>query len=1416
MKDKVRRGGGRNQAKTDVITLTGGKDAACVKQEDDTSFPVKIQGAGVEPFELQVHGFWLVQDAVMALLSRPEVCPRSSLSLALAGTTLHPLAHLQSLKGLKPGSILRLVEEPYTAHSARLHLGRVLELLRASGPQDALREGRSPSILETLTNSHAPDSVLTNGKSLKRSSSNTKTEPANQDAAPPEYLLPGSQERPLMALLPNSSHSEVASYVRDMSLSCWNPPPGHRKLQGDFMYITVVTMEGRRCDITSCPKGFYLNRSTEEVFDPRSAQSSPVCHCFTDLLCHISPTFKQTFITLKNRPQLPPEEVMPTPYHTLSWLGPPCASRTHKNTFSRLAVDNLAATQAPDWNEELQAARDLPQGTLEERVLRDKTLLQVNNAFVRAVTQGAETVIDGFVEPVNGNPEDPAFLWGGLFMSQGAASAVFGGERGRRAAQRLELKGVQAYSDLDSGLQGLHTLPTAVVDYRGVRLSAQGLAPGLENSEQDQATPPASRGLLYGVNAGPQESPHRRRLLELLAHAAKAFSLQKNVVIAPKGHQVPLFTSVDAQGLLGADGRFYVLDVFRTFPADANYCLEVQAEGGTDTGVEEETKSSEEEADNISCVKEEGWEQNFHLDSGLAKIFPHSLCRLRPELMQAFIQHKHSQFTQCVREKLEESGGFEEGATACDSRGTDAVRSACKVVGSVSNIIFEMRFNPNIFSPGVSFPESEKASITLQKRLLREAAAFIIRKQIPAFMEDCLQSSEVPMDGVSLKQALHQKGINLRYLGNVIKAISQSEHKECLRHITRLAIGEIVVRSTRRVFNSFLQGVDVPSLSAAVSHFLCCLLVPHFSPMAVGEETKKKSRRRGRGAGAPESTPWSTLTGAELWNLLCQDAVETYNISDSLGSGSNHLVEHYGLQKLSLLREFCLKTGVQLRLRDYLLDNQSKAPIGPDDILNIFPVVKHVNMPMVDASKAYRAAQNSIQKGFLDQAHEHLKEAAYLFGRVYDDLHPEACYCLSLLAKVSYLQGKTAEARSVQLKAVVVSERVLGFDHPNTIQQYTLLAVYMYAGGETALAQKCLLRARLLMLTVHGEDHPYTATLDSCLGLVLTEDQAGQFLKNALRLNASFFGPTDLHIALNQHLLAQWMCTKGDYRCAMTHEKEALSAFTSLFGEDHPQTRCSTEFLRTITQQAVRVERSLRQAGADCTEHAIECLTPTSDTILEQMCLVTGIKKITHSDRLQEFKQRLLERMVAETKEEANKVSKEPVASENGAEKSSDQETGCGKETGDGGSPAEEHSNDNQTDQPAEETSPESPVIVAANAHVEPEEQKPQGEKTETEGVDSAQSDSVATDAMNGEAEVREETNAQNEVKSSTETGSDEVNGEINGALDTTADPSNLKNKEALADVVSKATTGNVTGDKDTEVNGVAENNITANGIAEE
>lgn len=135
----------------------------------------------------------------------------------------------------------------------------------------------------------------------------------------------------------------------------------------------------------------------------------------------------------------------------------------------------------------------------------------------------------------------------------------------------------------------------------------------------------------YSVRVGrwaPGVPPHRRHLLELLAQAAKGLSLQGHAVVGPNGHQVPLFTALDAQGLLGADGRFYLLDLFRSLPADANYCPDGVRERG-----EEEWSG------------DEGWPEQYQSTSGLPRKFPHGLCRLRSELLQAFIQDKSVLYT---------------------------------------------------------------------------------------------------------------------------------------------------------------------------------------------------------------------------------------------------------------------------------------------------------------------------------------------------------------------------------------------------------------------------------------------------------------------------------------------------------------------------------------------------------------------------------------------------------------------------------------------------------------------------------------------------------------------------------------------------------------------------------------------------
>jgi hypothetical protein len=42
-----------------------------------------------------------------------------------------------------------------------------------------------------------------------------------------------------------------------------------------------------------------------------------------------------------------------------------------------------------DWNEEYQACKELPSGTVQERIIRDRAVLKVHNDFVDAATRGA-------------------------------------------------------------------------------------------------------------------------------------------------------------------------------------------------------------------------------------------------------------------------------------------------------------------------------------------------------------------------------------------------------------------------------------------------------------------------------------------------------------------------------------------------------------------------------------------------------------------------------------------------------------------------------------------------------------------------------------------------------------------------------------------------------------------------------------------------------------------------------------------------------------------------------------------------------------------------------------------------------------------------------------------------------------------
>lgn len=1263
----------------------------------DTGFTVKIQAPGTEPFDLQVSPQEMVQEIHQVLMDREDTCHRTCFSLQLDGNVLDNFAELKSIEGLQEGSLLKVVEEPYTVREARIHVRHIRDLLKSLDPSDAYNgvDCNSLSFLSIFTDGDLGDS----GKRKKKG-----TELEQIDCTPPEHILPGSKDRPLVPLQPQNKDWKPMQCLKVLTMSGWNPPPGNRKMHGDLMYLYIVTVEERHVSVTASTRGFYLNQSTTYTFNPKPANPSFLSHSLVELLSQISPAFKKNFTALqKKRVQRHPFERIATPFQVYSWTAPQVdhamdCVRAEDAYTSRLGYEEHIPGQTRDWNEELQTTRELPRKNLPERLLRERAIFKVHSDFAAAATRGAMAVIDGNVMAINPGEETrmQMFIWNNIFFSLGFDVRdhyrELGGDAAAHAAPTNDLNGVRAYGAVD--VEGLYTLGTVVVDYRGYRVTAQSIIPGILEREQEQS-------VIYGsIDFGKTVVSHSK-YLELLEKTSRPLKVQRHSVLNEKNETVELCSSVECKGIIGNDGRHYILDLLRTFPPDLNFlpvdgeelppesqrqgfprqhrhrlaCLrqelieafvehryllfmkmaalqlmqqKANKDAKTDTPAITETAETPTEsntdttqtqtqttASDSSSATEVSTDSTSQTDTSAASqaatdaeensMKPATNGPLEPAATQngeckSPLEGKELEETipgLAQAKELAETLVAEDGS-CIDPKSREVVLNACKAVGSISNTSFDIRFNPDIFSPGVHFPDDSADDVQKQKQLLKDAAAFLVSCQIPSLVKDCLDHSALPMDGATLTEALRQRGINIRYLGTVLEFVDKTPAKAQLEHFYRIGISELITRCAKHIFKTYLQGVELSALSAAVSHFLNCFLssfpdaVAHLPPDELVSRRKSR-KRRNRVPGGGDNTAWASLTPSELWKNIASEAQSYYHFTIQCES-VDHVVEKYGLQKTTLLREISIKTGIQILIKEYNFDSRHKPAFTEEDILNIFPVVKHVNPKASDAFHFFQSGQAKVQQGFLKEGCELINEALNLFNNVYGAMHVEICACLRLLARLNYIMGDHPEALSNQQKAVLMSERVLGIEHPNTIQEYMHLALYCFANGQLSTALKLLYRARYLMLLVCGEDHPEMALLDSNIGLVLhgvmEYDLSLRFLENALTINTKYHGPRSLKVALSHHLVARVYESKAEFRSALQHEKEGYTIYKNQMGEAHEKTRESSEYLKYLTQQAVALQRTMNEIyknGSNASITPLKFTAPSMASVLEQLNIINGI-----------------------------------------------------------------------------------------------------------------------------------------------------------------------------------------------------------------
>ena len=75
-------------------------------------------------------------------------------------------------------------------------------------------------------------------------------------------------------------------------------------------------------------------------------------------------------------------------------------------------------------------------------------------------------------------------------------------------------------------------------------------------------------------------------------------------------------------------------------------------------------------------------------------------------------------------------------------------------------------------------------------------------------------------------------------------------------------------------------------------------------------------------------------------------------------------------------------------MREYSYEVKNRNTFFEEDIINVFPVVKHINPRASDAFHFYTTGQQKIQQGFLKEGYELISEALNLLNNVYGAMHP--------------------------------------------------------------------------------------------------------------------------------------------------------------------------------------------------------------------------------------------------------------------------------------------------------------------------------------------------------------------------------------------------------------------------------------------
>lgn len=1068
-----------------------------------------------------------------------------------------PLSDIQSL-GSNPK--LHLVQDPYTEKEARIHLIRIRELIGAAGDRVDISQGVLPglSLFENLSLRSAPPIDTSDQLPIK------------------DYdfrALPS-----LTSLIPEFVAPQPKT-VKSVALSSWNPPPCHLRQRGHLIYIVVTTNEGEQFQITSHVSGFFVNKSSNVKFDPfpRQAPKSYFAHSLLEVLSLISPSFSESFTHLHEynmqRDPLATFQIT-NAVPAIPWVVPspnsaicahvPDAARSQE-TMLLSGVENLDSLR--DWNEEFQSAKELPKETVQDRVFRERLLSKLFADFNDAATKGAVMVARSEVAPLNPTEcrDAQIFVSNNIFFSFGADGVgTFtseGGDEAARVATGKDVAGVRLVNQLD--IDGLFVPATVVVDYLGKRIVGQSIVPGIFKQRE-----PGENQIDYGAVDGKDVVATDDRFAPAFAQLSKALKVKRHPVWDKDGNKFDLEASVETKGLMGTDGRKYVLDLYRITPFDILWL--------------EESKQA---------VDENGVES-----------YPHRMTVLRPELVESFSRFRMKQWVDKALARRGQTKG-DEVRNGVNGDEPASAKDGAPIQGSLDLSDFQFALNPDVFSGQLPQTEEDKVQLEDDKKEVREACNYLRDQVILELLRE-LSDSDIsfPMDGQSLSRLLHKRGINVRYLG-MIARLATDRRLRCLREI---CVQEMISRAFKHVAAEYLRLLPVPLTTVCVSHLLNCLLGHRLNPRpSVEVESSFQTLYPDVELAFSQATPESLRANIE------QQVLSRFRFRlDSKCDMS--------IRSTQLLREVCLRIGVQVQAKDYVFDTAEKphamavveveqtqsngnangeakkkkardgsqsstasgtanSTFSPEDIVDLIPLIKHSSPRSALAEEALEAGRLSIMQNQKKLGQELLLESLSLHEQIHGILHPEVAKFYNSLSMLYYQLNDKETAVELSKKAIVVAERTVGVDSAETLLNYLNLSLFLHQAGDSKGALTASKHALTLWKIIYGPGHPDSITTINNAAVMLQHLKAYHesrlWFEESLRVCESVFGKQSVNSATLLFQLAQALALDHDSKGAVNRMRESYNIFLSELGPEDKNTKEAENWLEQLTQNAVSIAK---------------------------------------------------------------------------------------------------------------------------------------------------------------------------------------------------------------------------------------------------